>query len=357
MQAYLSCTDLWVVTTYYNPAGYHTRRANYDRFAQPLHDAGIPLVTVECAFGAEPFSLTPAPHIIQVRGRDCMWMKERLINLAIASLPPQATKVAWIDADVLFTNPAWAQQAGALLDRWPLVQLFESISSLKRGQTAPTDGGDPGFAYRQGQRRPLSLRTAPGRTYHRFGAYGFGWAARRALLQPHGLYDRAILGGGDQLVARASSGELTFPGVLATVGIEQRQWPAHLEKLFRWLADRRRPQWWLEWRIAAMKRGWQDTAPIECFRDNYQRWATHWYDQVRGQIGVVPGQILHLWHGDLANRRYRARNTILARHQFTPALDLRLNADGVWEWASDKPMLQREILEYFQARQEDGDRS
>ncbi len=357
MQAYLSCTDLWVVTTYYNPAGYHTRRANYDRFAQPLHEAGIPLVTVECAFGAEPFSLAPAPQLIQVRGRDCMWMKERLINLAIASLPPQATKVAWIDADVLFTNPAWAQQAAALLDRWPLVQLFESISSLKRGQTAPTDGGDPGFAYRQGQRRPLSLRTAPGRTYHRFGAYGFGWAARRALLQQCGLYDRAILGGGDQLVARASSGELAFPGVLNTVGVEQRQWPARVEKLLHWLADRRRPQWWIDWQMAAMKRRWQNAAPQERFRDNYQRWATHWYDQVRGQIGVVPGQILHLWHGELANRRYSARNTILARHQFTPALDLRLNADSVWEWASDKPMLQREILEYFQARQEDGDPS
>ncbi|MFZ4656964.1 MAG: hypothetical protein ACOYNY_08135 [Caldilineaceae bacterium] len=354
MQTYLPCTDLWVVTTYYNPAGYHTRRANYDRFAQPLYDAGIPLVTVECAFGAEPFSLTPAPQLIQVRGRDCMWMKERLINLAIASLPPQATKVAWIDADVLFTNPAWAQQAAALLDRWPLVQLFESISSLQRDQTASTGGGDPSFAYRQGLRRPLSLRTPPGRTYYRFGAYGFGWAARRELLQ-HGLYDRAILGGGDQLVARASSGEIALPGVLDTVGVERRHWPAHVGKLLRWLADRRRPQWWLAWQMAAMQRRWQDAAPSVRFQDDYQRWAAQWYDQVRGEIGVVPGRILHLWHGELANRRYSARSAILVRHQFTPALDLRLNADGVWEWASDKPLLHREIVEYFQARQEDGD--
>ena len=355
MQSYLPCPDLWVITTYYNPAGYRTRRENYERFAQPLHAAGIPLVTVECAFGAEPFSLAPAPHVIQVRGRDRMWLKERLINLAIACLPPQATKVAWIDADILFTNPAWAQQTTVLLDRWPLVQLFDAVSALKQGQTTSLDRGDPGFAHRQGMRRGLSLRTAPGRTYHRFGAYGFGWAARRTLLQQCGLYDRAILGGGDQLVARASSGELAFPGVLDTVSVERRQWPVHIEKLLLWLADRRRPRWWIDWQVAALQRTLPATAPNESFQSNYLRWATEWYDQVRGQIGVVPGKILHLWHGELANRRYSARNTILARHHFTPALDLRLNEHGVWEWASDKPLLQREILEYFQARQEDGD--
>jgi hypothetical protein len=40
---------------------------------------------------------------------------------------------------------------------------------------------------------------------------------------------------------------------------------------------------------------------------------------------------LHLWHGDLVNRRYGSRNAILRRHDFDPATDLRRNEDGLWE--------------------------
>ncbi|MCB0136340.1 MAG: hypothetical protein KDD75_14640, partial [Caldilineaceae bacterium] len=132
--AYSPCTDLWAITTYYNPAGYRIKRANYERFAAPIRAAGIPLVTIECAFGAEPFELPPGPQVIQVRGRDVMWVKERLINLAIARLPAHVTKVAWLDADILFTNPDWAKQTAALLDKWPLVQPQERVGRMERGQ-------------------------------------------------------------------------------------------------------------------------------------------------------------------------------------------------------------------------------
>ncbi len=100
------------MTTYYNPARYQTKRANYERFAAPIRAAGIPFVTIECAFGDEAFELGAGPNVIQVRGRDVMWMKERLINLAISQLPPHVTKVAWLDADILFDNPAWAVRIG-----------------------------------------------------------------------------------------------------------------------------------------------------------------------------------------------------------------------------------------------------
>lgn len=53
--AYVPCDDLWAVTTYYNPAGFRTKRANYERFAARLRAAGIPLITIECAFAAESF--------------------------------------------------------------------------------------------------------------------------------------------------------------------------------------------------------------------------------------------------------------------------------------------------------------
>lgn len=129
--AYIPCADLWVITPYYNPAGYRTRRENYEQFAAPIRTAGIPLITVEAAFGPEPFELQPAPDVIRVRGRDVMWLKERLINLAIAQLPPQAQKVAWFDGDILLSNPEWAVQTAALLNNFPVVQPFETVRRLE----------------------------------------------------------------------------------------------------------------------------------------------------------------------------------------------------------------------------------
>ncbi|WP_129677916.1 hypothetical protein [Candidatus Chloroploca sp. Khr17] len=114
--AYTPCADLWCVTAYFNPAHYRTRPANYARFAAPLRAAGIPLLTVECAFGDDPFELPPGPDVIQVQARDVLWQKERLINLGVSHLPPQAQKVAWLDGDILFTNPDWAVETAALLD-------------------------------------------------------------------------------------------------------------------------------------------------------------------------------------------------------------------------------------------------
>ena len=189
MQPYLPCADLWVITTHYNPAGYAARRENYARFAQPLVEAGINLVTVECAFGAEPFELAPSPSVIQVRGQDVMWLKERLLNLAIARLPPHVTKVAWVDADILFINPGWAQQTSALLDNWPIVQPFEKVVLLDHDQSRPPGTVSVGFAYQQ------QLITLLRSSEH--GTSGFAWAAQRALVQRHLIYDAAIAGSGD----------------------------------------------------------------------------------------------------------------------------------------------------------------
>jgi hypothetical protein len=71
-------------------------------------------------------------------------------------------------------------------------------------------------------------------------------------------------------------------------------------------------------------------------------------------VGFVPGTLLHLWHGEAANRRYGARNRDLEALGFDPATDIRVGASGCWEWSSDKPALHRWTDEYFARRREDG---
>ena len=84
---YRQTNDLWVVTSYFNPEGYLTKRQNYDLFRERIVAAGIPLLTVECSLGDHPFELPAGPDVHRVLGRDVMWQKERLINVAISKLP------------------------------------------------------------------------------------------------------------------------------------------------------------------------------------------------------------------------------------------------------------------------------
>src|SRR5258706_11375823 len=94
--------DLWVVACYFNPAGFATKLANYKRFIEGLSRGGVNYRVVECAFGDADFSLGRSENVLEIRARDVMWQKERLLNVAMGRLPASCTKVAWVDCDVLF---------------------------------------------------------------------------------------------------------------------------------------------------------------------------------------------------------------------------------------------------------------
>lgn len=346
--AYAPCDDLWIVTTYYNPAGYRTKRENYEHFAAPIRAAGIPLVTAECAFGAEPFELAAGPDVIQVRGRDVMWMKERLINLAIARLPDHVTKVAWLDADILFTNPAWAQETSALLDCWPLAQPHDRVGRMARGQLTFAGRTRRSFAC-QLRRRPESAHLAAAA----HGQPGIAWAARRDLIEKHGLYDAAILDGGDELFAHAAGGGLNSRCDRGITGAHLRHRPRLLDKGLNRLLRIPWPRW-LAVRYLARPQSPPVAAPDEPLFAHFLQWAQPLAAEVQGRIGCAPGMALHLWHGDPVNRQYGSRNAILQRHRFDPVTDLCLNEAGLWEWASTKAEMHREVIAYFASRREDG---
>lgn len=101
---YAPASDLAVISCYFNPEQYASRRRNLDRFLQPILRGGAECRIVECVFGDGAWALAPASWVHRVRARDVMWQKERLLNLALRLLPPRVTKVAWIDCDVLFLN-------------------------------------------------------------------------------------------------------------------------------------------------------------------------------------------------------------------------------------------------------------
>ena len=122
---------LWGITCYFNPAGYQNRLINYRLFRSRLN---VPLVAVELSFTGE-FELRAddAEILLQIAGGDVMWQKERLLNIALSALPRECDIVAWLDCDVIFASPTWADDARHALKDNLLVQLFNERLNLIPG--------------------------------------------------------------------------------------------------------------------------------------------------------------------------------------------------------------------------------
>src|SRR5262245_53727442 len=121
-------SNLWATTCYFNPIGYQRRLENYHTFRQHLT---VPLVTVEVAFnGAFQLHSGDADILVQLRGGDVLFQKERLLNLALKSLPDSCDKVAWLDCDVVFESEDWVARANQALDDFGLLHLFHERHNL-----------------------------------------------------------------------------------------------------------------------------------------------------------------------------------------------------------------------------------
>jgi hypothetical protein len=315
---YERADDLGLVTCYFNPSGYVTKLENYRIFRDRIDRSGLRLWTVECAFGDQPFTLPKDdPQVIQIRSQSVLWQKERLLNLGIQQLPKDIQKVAWLDCDILFSNPRWAIETSQLLETRSVVQPFMRVFRLPPGTDAYRGTAESwrSFAYVHS----LNAELVRQGNFHQHGHTGLVWAGRRDWLAAYGLYDALVSGSADHLMAHAIFGDFDSACVTRIMG--------------------------------------QETPLQSPLRSHFLRWGETLHRAIgastRGALGYVPGAVLHLWHGETVNRRYVTRHDELMRCGFDPTVDLRLGPMGTWEWNSDKPELHQWAVDYFTDRQED----
>jgi hypothetical protein len=306
-QPYACPPHFSVITSYFNPNHYRTKRTNYEIFRRSMEVSGIPCITVECVFpGAQP----DLAESVRIHAKDIMWQKERLLNLAIRRLPSDCKIVAWLDCDVLFENPGWAVEAALELERHQVVQLFSDVVRLPPGSLWGTAGVDQWAGFGSVLKRTPNLLLQG--DFARHGHTGFAWTARRELLARHGLYDSCIAGSGDHMMAHAFAGDWNGGCIDRIVGSRNEH------------------------------------------RTHFEKWARSIYKEVRARVSVVDGTLFHLWHGDADKRRYVLRNRELASFAFDPHTDLRIGDSGAWDWASGKIDMHAWAVEYFGLRCEDG---
>lgn len=303
--------SLAVITTYFNPCRYKTRKHNYDLFMAEMAKANVVCLTIECVFDDQDFELDESVDVLRVRANSLLWQKERLLNVAAKALPPSVDKVAWLDCDILFDNKNWAKELEELLDRVAVAQVFEYAIRTGPGGVGEAEPMAVSFAAVM-TRFPQTLEAG---RYDLHGHTGYGWAMRRSIFDKVGLYEAAVSGSADHFMAHACFNNLGF--CVKNALKHDSQQIAHLAE-----------------------------------------WSREFYREVQGSIGYVQGTIRHLWHGDTSNRRYFLRMHEITDLGFNPYTDLRSLPGKPLEWAPDvwekKPGLVAYFSNYFKARQEDG---
>ena len=317
----MSGDAFWGITAVFVPASAPHVLANLHQFSAGVRRQGLSLLIVELAFDDEPFRVpdAAADRIVRLRTNTVLWHKERLINLGLRQLPQDCRFVAWLDADVLFEHEQWVAETRARLAHAVVVQPFEVACWLPEGATSAPGHLPAGHLSNLEGREIAGFAAALGQAENRRRALavndqywhtGFAWAARKDFLDRHGLYDRAILGGGDLIAAHAFAADSDF--------LRGR----HLYLRSIMPAER---------------------AAIGAWGESVAR-------DTDGLVGCIPGRVCHLYHGPLAGRRYVERQQILRDAAFDPSLDIADDANGCWRWNSAKPALHSQVSDYFVSR-------
>jgi hypothetical protein len=289
--------DLAIITTYFNYCNYKSLRNNYDRFCKQIDSFGLHLHTFEIAYLDTNF-YSDSPY--KFRTNSVLWHKENLINIAAQILPDKYKYIAWIDADIEFTDIKHFYELRGKLENYPLVQLFNKVVRQDyRGLPNLVGSSYPYWVENKDKSNSKSLAMCTS---------GYAWGAQRELVKDFGIYDLDVLGVGDILLPLAAYG------------------------------------WW------------NDDA-IKTYPEDVQKqilvWGKEFWLNVQGSVGYIDRPIQHWWHGDETARNYDTKKFILYLYDFNPNIDIVKNDLGLLEWTGYNPLLEEAVKKYFISRKED----
>jgi hypothetical protein len=248
---------------------------------------GFPTYFLELVYEGRSPEIKDAFH---VKASSYMFHKENLFRVLETKIPTHFTKLAFLDADLMFPSPSWYRLASDCLETHDVVQPFEfchwlDLSYKKTLQTRKT--------------ACLQKGTQWDFDYHP----GFAWCMRRDWYTQIGFYDYAVSGSGDLLSAAAWL-RMPLPETLQSK-------PRLLLSHYHSYSDHPMP------RISFLKN-------------------LH---------------IIHLFHGSNRERQYDIRHSLLDKEGMIEDFVFK-NEDGVLEW-KDKEIWNPFFLEYFEARKDD----
>lgn len=279
--------DFYFVTCFFNLFPCPERTANFHIFYENLRQITNNIFVVEAVLsGQEPIlNLSENYKVVNCQNNG-LWIKENLLNVAVAQLPRHCKYVAWLDCDIIFENQNIIADAKESLETNKIIQLFEHVIRLDFAGKEQSKHLSVGSGYQKGM-----TMTDFKKNCHT----GFAWAMKKeTFFELGGLFEYAIAGGGD--------------GMMTTFILE------------------------------TFDSMWKNV------RTPYKRCAaktaSRWKSVIAGKFGFAPGTIRHLWHGPKFLQWKEKHETLKV---FRPFIDIRKNAEGIFEWTNKNPILQDKI--------------
>ena len=290
---------LHVILVISNPCLYAKRYILFKEFVKRIEEeeTNVILYIVELCYGTQKFLMTSNnKRHLQLRTDTPIWHKESMINAGVKLLPKNYKAFAWIDADVEFDSSSWALDTLKILNgSKDVIQLFSQCVDMDADQS--TLRIFHGFGYSFSKQKKYTLKG------NDFWHPGFAWAITRKAYERVGIYDKGILGSGDNIMATS-----------------------FIHKVEHFL----NPQ----------------------YSDDYNQSMLDYQARAKGlRLGYTPGIIRHHYHGSKKNRNYTERWKILIDHGYSPLQHITYE-NGLIVANMNKDFSD-DILKYFQERKED----
>lgn len=279
---YKTDSEAIIISCFFNPQNNPYRVTAFNTFYESIKHLNHHIV--ECVIGDAKPQLPENNNISRIHTPNLLWHKESLLNLIVSKLDPKYKYVFWVDADVIFTNKNWLVE-GVVAMRdvgLRLVQPFEYCIHLEQDELEPSFNvenerdmvSDPKHRHPR-MWRSFGYNHTIGKSGHSnydvHGHVGFAWGVRREVLDAVPLFDRALVGGADHIIAHAAAGQFCHTCITKAFG--------------------------------------------ECTQD-IEDWSRKFYSVIEGNIGYVDGDLYHIWHGAVEKRQYLKRV-----QEFTPTAD------------------------------------
>ena len=296
----MNANNLAVCTIVENPLRWKSRYYNYNLFKQMVERSGAKLYTAEIAYGNRDWVVTSPNNYqhLQLRTNCEIWHKESALNLLFQRVVED--KIAWIDADVMFSREDWAMETVELLEHYDFLQLFSHFIPLGSDHH-PSELGCDGYIYKWKTTGIIPTKNL---------RIGYAWAARKESLSKLGmLIDWAIIGIADYHMAASLLGCLPH----SFYGMKGEEYISKCEH-------------------------WSELA------------AKH----IKQNVGYLPGILMHHWHGFIKNRKYHSKLKLLSDADYIPSLDLQRDWQGLYNLTDRNLALRQCVSSYLRQRDDDG---
>ncbi len=268
---YHTHSDAVIVSCFYNPQNSPYRLSAFRQFYESIKHLNYRII--ECVIGdSKPqLGVLDDKRIQTIYTENLLWHKEALLNKIISELPKKFKYIFWLDADVIFSNKKWLVDGVKSLQTNNIVQPFEYCFHMDKFQKIPEGNveyniEEPNMLNKKAWKSFCSNYVKnnlwKSLNYNTHGHVGFAWGARREVLDQCPLFDKALIGGADHIIAHAAAGQINHNCITKSF----------TENL-----------------------------------DEVNAWSREFSYVVGGKVGYVKGNLYHIWHGDIENREYLKR--------------------------------------------------